>query len=1330
MGQEIVNTFNKGMIQDFDKSVQPEGSYLEAYNFRLVTDKGGTSASLENINGNVTFLDFTIQGLGDAYYNGHAFIRDELFVFVTNNSTSTPSEDGQGDAILKFVIDTDAETVTKYILYDGGLMFCLGNKIKALGRYENEEVKKIYWVDDYNNIRYANVAGYLTTDGLIKSASNSYLTTDRFEFLSNVDLIAPELENIISGNIPVGKIQYAYQLYELHGSETTFSNLSGLYHLTITSDFGTDSGDYEGALPTENSGKGMVLSIDNTSGTYFNRCRIVAIHYSEYNANPTIRIAGELNIEQEGGVFTFVDIGTNLGEYTLEEFAVIGTTLFKAEDLESKNNILFAANIKEEYFDVSAFDTRTYRFDVIGRSEVYEEDGSYYQLYNSTGNTSGKQEPAVLGDWERFDLGYNFGTHTGGTSNVLTDSTKTWSTNELAGYVIRNLSDNINDTIVSNTSTTITGSGIITWDNGETYWIDGVNCSGNDWSIPETADCINKYNDLNNDTTAGLRYKFQSDGSTLGAEGLNFKISFVEEVFDIDTGNTNEIHTTATSTSYNNYASPWMSGEKRSWQVDEMYRVGVQFEDEKGRWSYVKWLNDLRMLNDIDVTTAFYHYNGGSKGTALYPSVEIINSFPTGVNSFRVVRSKREGNNRTILAHGIVGSITLESSVRVPTQMYGSIFPIFTDGLIRFLSPEVNFNRNIVLQVGDALEYNGYFTVLTDRTGGLGSANSYQRVKAQGIYSNRASIAVSDRSDIDDLSLVSVDEKIQYINSVPYRNYSGSEGAYGGTSLVIAPNNATWTAWAPAGFDWPVIKYRRNLYGSHYGGHSHEARKNSSYIPVSKKQDTINTNIVAYNGDTFISYFDYMSLVWDLTKAYYTDPGNDHDSLHEAVYFPVETSINLDLRHDPHDSMVQDINFYELMQEYNGLHEVTAGFDREYNQEGDLYQYNTVFSQEITTNVYYPTPFDFNSIESYDTRIKASNVKINGEALDSWTRFGVNEYIDVDARYGSINNLHVFKDQLLYFQDHAFGTVSVNQRALIQDNNPGALVLGTGDVLDRFDYMSTTVGNMHKFGMCNSSNSIYWLYDNEKTLYQFTGNETPLSKIKGMDSWFRNSFTEGDGIVSVYDNKYNEAIFTIVKTSPETIAYNEVLDSFSTFYSYPVQHYITLYNDRFLSVKTMETNAWLHDSLSVGRSNLYNVLENATIKFMVNDKYIYNKVFDNISYISTTVNSTGINIFDKTFTEFRAYNDYQNTDWITLTPDTNIVRKERVWKMTIPRDVVDKDVNTNSDIFNLINLDDTQLFKARMRDNYLIVDFTYDNDDGNYKFSCPFIKTNYRLSHR
>ena len=112
-----------------------------------------------------------------------------------------------------------------------------------------------------------------------------------------------------------------------------------------------------------------------------------------------------------------------------------------------------------------------------------------------------------------------------------------------------------------------------------------------------------------------------------------------------------------------------------------------------------------------------------------------------------------------------------------------------------------------------------------------------------------------------------------------------------------------------------------------------------------------------------------------------------------------------------------------------------------------------------------------------------------------------------------------------------------------------------------------------------------------------------------------------------------------------------------------------------------------------------------------------------------------IDIKNDTFDTIRFYTDYQMSDYVTLTPGQNIRRKEREWQMTIPRNVMDENLQ-DADIFNAYNYNPNRLFKDRMRDKYLFIDLVYNNfdsdfgDSRNIKFILQYFKTFFRHSYR
>jgi hypothetical protein len=140
---------------------------------------------------------------------------------------------------------------------------------------------------------------------------------------------------------------------------------------------------------------------------------------------------------------------------------------------------------------------------------------------------------------------------------------------------------------------------------------------------------------------------------------------------------------------------------------------------------------------------------------------------------------------------------------------------------------------------------------------------------------------------------------------------------------------------------------------------------------------------------------------------------------------------------------------------------------------------------------------------------------------------------------------------------------------------------------------------------------------------------------------------------------------------------------------------------------------------------------------MVNKDLPYTKVFDNLEWFNTASANTASknNIFNETFTQFRVYNDYQNTGWLLLNyqtatyPQHKFERRDRSYITNIPRNIMDVDFQTNPDIFDVGNYDATQLFKGRIRDKYMIAEFTYNNAN-DYLFSLSYIITKYRISYR
>jgi hypothetical protein len=1275
------NGFDGGMNKDLAECILPANKYRDALNFRLITTKGGTTGNLENVKGNRFILSSVDPTkIVDGNIIGGCEIRDAIILFVTENTTIDPASEGLASRIYKITLDLSTELQTSFTLlyddslnYDGSkLNFSTRYPIKVIARYETPHIQKVYFTDGYNNLRYANVATNLTVSGETYDIStNKYMTVDKFEYLSKFTFSKPILKNIVGGKINTGMIAYAYQLYVMNGAETAFSALSDPISVVSDNDFLQNTLLYKGDKDVVNSGKGFTLEIDNTNNSGFNRLRLVRIQYSYLNSVPEITICNEISISTVGNTIQVTDVGDSLGTLTVDEFNLTSTELFNCQDIASKYNILFAANIEEKDFIVDpTWDVRAVRF-----------------KFESTATVQDSEQGAVT--------------------------------------ILKDLSN----------------------------WTDYV----------LDHDGINEFNDPSHDGDYAYRWAYQANGLSLGAEGLNVKIDFATETIVLDSSNSDTTFyatppSDSTDLSYSNYASPWKGG-KLSWQRDEVYRLFVVFGNERGQEADPKWICDLRMPSlHEDGYSNLAQIDGSTITTdRLYPIIW-FKSFPSNATYAQIYRVKRERPDRSIVTQAL--AIPTIPSIIPDVYMPGSASLTLptTDGveLVKLVSPEILINKNISKQAGDYLEVVTHYP----NSGDVAVSD----IDTSGILSERIiKLKNNSRLPFSNDQTTSITDAISVMPSSVYtdyitlgnKNYCNYSQMPDGSILDISKGcsgllvNYTSTGWVAESDKYVIVNYKSNVYGSQYGGNTYEERMLNASIPCSDV--ILSTSIdewldIPY-GDTFINYFDVSTFLLDLT-APLNEPVRAKS---EVVYVPLESSINCDLRYDESSAHVTQGNVNaELRQEYAGTHLLakTNTDNYTYTQQYNLYSYNTVYSQPMNIKSAISLSIDKILETKFDTMVKASNKKSNGEITDSWTKFGVNEYIEVDSISGPLYALFMHNDTLYYFQEKGFGELSVNNRSVIQDNTTNKLVLGTGGVLDRFDYVSTSVGCKDKFSLCDTEFSLYW-YDrinNNLVKYAYIPQTrrygiTKISITDGMQSWLNDNIKSTHSVIAFSDEINNEVLYTFFDLDTPannlyTLSRSENSDSFISFYSITPNIYIP-YKNRYLTTDTTNRDyLFLNDSNIGSRCNFYSLpgetqnYYSSTLKLLVNQEHPNTKVFDNISFISNCYDSNDTELYNQTIDTIRCYTDYQNSDWVDLVYGTNIMHRERSWTLDVPRNVVKTNYTSNSNIFTSDLTDTTRLFRERLRDKYMVVDLVYNNSAARDRFVLDSFNCKYRISAR
>ena len=381
-----------------------------------------------------------------------------------------------------------------------------------------------------------------------------------------------------------------------------------------------------------------------------------------------------------------------------------------------------------------------------------------------------------------------------------------------------------------------------------------------------------------------------------------------------------------------------------------------------------------------------------------------------------------------------------------------------------------------------------------------------------------------------------------------------------------------------------------------------------------------------------------------------------------------------------------------------------------YTQDDPQFVYNTVYNTQNTSRPH--AIYDDLNKEDYnktiDTRVYYSDLKTNDEIIDSWCKFRSSNFIDVDQQYGPITDIYKFKNNLLFWQQKAFGILSVNERSITTDNSGNDVILGDGGVLSRYDYLSNTYGMCkQQFCVASSNGGAYWCDTHNNVICMFNGeNVVELSK-QGKVQSLMNAKADGSSGV-FYDNKNNELVFNVFKDKQQ-IAFNEAIGKFTSVYTMPFEGYAQFFNGLYL-INTVddEVNIFHYDYMSDdGLKDTNRQFIKCYVKYTVNQQPLVTKVFDNQSIV-TQEDLQGRPVYDK--------DDYFSIDhkytWETpmiksaSTLENSITLRENNHRFAIPRA--------------------GGLYGDRIRGKYMVCEIT--SEKPRYTAAIQFITTKYRLS--
>lgn len=377
----------------------------------------------------------------------------------------------------------------------------------------------------------------------------------------------------------------------------------------------------------------------------------------------------------------------------------------------------------------------------------------------------------------------------------------------------------------------------------------------------------------------------------------------------------------------------------------------------------------------------------------------------------------------------------------------------------------------------------------------------------------------------------------------------------------------------------------------------------------------ISKNVV-FDGDTYVD----VQELYGQFKAYdFNDFRNSLQSAQIIYYIPMESKINwrFDYGHNKRNTSSKNLQL-----EPGEITGITT-------QERPIRQYNSIYSDNNTScSMFNAQPLD-KSINVYNQRIFYSNLKTNGENIDSWQIFKPINFIDCNSKFGPITDLYTFKDTLYMWQKNAIAKLSVNERSLISDKNSNVIQLGQGDVLQRVDYISTNYG-MRQYDMCkvNTENGLFWFDYYNKCIAAFAENSViDYTDTKNVKSIMYN-YKDDRNPSLVYDQKHKELLFGDI-SSP--IDDNVAALVFNIKYNIPVGLYYLKFSnilqydkdcisiDKTIDIKNNPQPG--HNCIhSYGCNGNLVYLSPTYIQFVVNNNPSITKTFDNQQIVTNKRN--------------------------------------------------------------------------------------------------------------
>ncbi len=427
---------------------------------------------------------------------------------------------------------------------------------------------------------------------------------------------------------------------------------------------------------------------------------------------------------------------------------------------------------------------------------------------------------------------------------------------------------------------------------------------------------------------------------------------------------------------------------------------------------------------------------------------------------------------------------------------------------------------------------------------------------------------------------------------------------------------------------------------------------------------------------------------------------------------------------------------------------------------GDITAYNGQYSNENAVRTYFNISSTQITVNNYPNRTIWSEIAQSDSIVDNYRSFLVNSYYDLPSHTGPIWDSFVYEGALWLHTPKTAWLTYAELSATLQSNTISDVVVGLGNRFSRpsepistseggyggtisqwggflcplgYIYPDALQGKVFLLGAAKGGPMLKDISEDGLMTYlaenMLTGIDT--TKVTTEDAYLIDNPGLEIGFSGGYDSRLKRVF--IQKANSFNISYSLLSQSWTSFHGYEANTYISLNNRLFFLVNDTTCSMW---EGNIGDKGVFFGTSPLISKLTIIIGRTPGEMTFNNFIVSCYVKDTGVKVRDNFFNTFFGLTDKMCTGPINFAHDNGVLEYEPAdnealvkyradeYRFQIPRDIVadnSLDLLSPSNWYNIgsasggYDKDEDYYYKGRLKGNYGIFEFTYDNST-NYDF--------------